>query len=98
MAIPTQSFSIGSQKRSDPHVEQNPRRTFSEERNHVTWSVPTIVNAARGTSVDTKVWLDCFRHWLQWQASGAGSGPATSSFTAPQRHDPLCMSRPFLPL
>jgi hypothetical protein len=36
MATLVQSFSIGSQKSDDPHVEQNPRLTFSEERNHVT--------------------------------------------------------------
>jgi len=31
MAIAVQSLKIGSQKSEDPHVEQKPRRTFSED-------------------------------------------------------------------
>jgi hypothetical protein len=39
MAIAIQSFSIGSQKREDPRVEQKPLCTFSV-RYHFTWSRP----------------------------------------------------------
>ena len=95
IAIPIQSFWIGSQNREEPHLEQNPRRTFSEERNQVTLSPPRTVKAARGTSVDAKTWPECLRHCEQWQASGGGKSPSTSNVTPPQRHDPLCMPRPF---
>ncbi len=54
IATPIQSRWSGSQKSDDPHTEQNPRRTFSDEWNHVTRSAPSTVSAAFGTSVDTK--------------------------------------------
>lgn len=44
----------GSQNSEEPQVEQNPRRTFSEERYQVRYSPPSIVNAERGTSVDAQ--------------------------------------------
>src|SRR5262249_35187005 len=48
MARPIQSFSTGSQNSDEPHVAQKPRRTFSDERYHVTFSPPCTVTAARG--------------------------------------------------
>jgi len=54
MATAIVSFLIGSQKREEPHVEQKPRCTFSEERNQVRLSAPWIVKAARETSVDAQ--------------------------------------------
>jgi hypothetical protein len=54
MVTPMVSFMIASQKSEDPHLEQKPRRTFSEERNHVRCSAPRIVRLARGTSVDAQ--------------------------------------------
>jgi len=48
------SRSSGSQKRDEPHAEQNPRRAFSDERNQLSFSSLWTVKAARGTSVDAK--------------------------------------------
>src|SRR5262245_1484407 len=90
--MPIQSFSIGSQNNEEPQVEQNPRRTFSDERNQPRRSAPWMVTAARGTSVDTKTCPDHLRHCEQWQASGPGNAPLISKLTAPQRQDPLCMA------
>lgn len=61
MAIAIHSVPSGSKKSDEPQVEQNPRRTFSV-LNHVTLSVPRIVTAERGTSVDASKWPECFRH------------------------------------
>src|SRR5581483_1984532 len=96
MARPIQSLWIGSQKSEEPQVAQKPRRTFSDDWNQVTWSAPWMETAARGTSVETKTWPECLRHFVQWHASGGGSGTATSKLTAPQRQDPLCMARSFV--
>ena len=79
MATPIQScfaWSIGSKKSEEPHVEQKPRRTFSEERNQVTLSAPWIVKAERGTSVLARKCPDHFSavHCEQWQASGGAEG------------------------
>ena len=54
MAIAIQSFSIGSQNSEAPQVEQNPRCTFSEERNQATLNSPSILTALRGTSVEAQ--------------------------------------------
>src|SRR3990167_1254453 len=82
----------GSQNRAEPQVAQKPRRTFSDDWNQRTWSSPWIVTSALATSVEAQKCPEVLRHWLQWQASGAGSAPATSKLTAPQRQDPLCMA------
>src|ERR1051325_5879697 len=50
---PIQSRPIGSKNSGEPHVLQNPRRTFSDERYHVTCSPPRIVTTERGASVPT---------------------------------------------
>jgi hypothetical protein len=50
---PIQSRPLLSKNSREPHVLQNPRRTFSDERYHVTFSPPRIVTAERGTSVPT---------------------------------------------
>src|SRR4051812_7380869 len=92
MAMAIVSLAIGSQKSEEPHVEQKPRCTFSEERNQVSLSPPWIVRAPRGTSVDAQTCPECLRHCEQWQASGGGRAPVTSKLTAPQRQDPLCMT------
>jgi hypothetical protein len=39
---------------AEPHLEQKPRRTLSDEKYQVTLSPPWIVTAERGKSVDTK--------------------------------------------
>jgi hypothetical protein len=46
-------------------VEQNPRRTFSDERYQVIASPPWTVTAARGTPVDAKKCPDCLRQIVQ---------------------------------
>ncbi len=48
------AFSIGSQKSEEPQILQNPRCTFSEERNQVRFSAPTILKDERATSVETQ--------------------------------------------
>jgi hypothetical protein len=52
--MPIQSRAGGSKNKEDPHVEQNPRRTFADEWYQVKFSGPVIATAALGTSVEAK--------------------------------------------
>jgi hypothetical protein len=52
--MPILSWRTGSQNSDDPQVAQNPRRTFSDDAYHLTFSLPWTVSADRGTSVDAK--------------------------------------------
>src|SRR5688572_9922749 len=89
IATAIRSLATGSQKRKDPQTAQNPRRTFSDERNQVSCSAPWTVSAVRGMSVEAQKWPDCLRHCEQWQASGGVRLSATSKRTAPHKQDPV---------
>jgi hypothetical protein len=56
---------MGSQNSAEPQVEQNPRRTFSDDWYQVTLSAPWMVTAERGMSVEAQKWPEVLRHWLQ---------------------------------
>lgn len=64
-ATDVQSLKMGSQKSHEPHFEQKPRRTFSEDWYHVMFEPPEISTAALGKFADAKKWPDCFRHCVQ---------------------------------
>jgi hypothetical protein len=53
-AIDVQSRNTGSQKSHDPHLEQKPRRTFSDDWNQVIISSPVTLSASFGRLAEAK--------------------------------------------
>jgi hypothetical protein len=90
IATAIQSRCIGSQNREEPHILQNPRRIFSDEKYQEMSLSPRMFISDFGMSVEAKQCPECLRHLIQWQTSGCGISQFTSNLIAPHKHEPEC--------
>src|SRR5436190_10116148 len=77
-----------SKKSDEPHSTQNPRRTFSEETNHLSPRSSVSAKSARSTAAYAPTCPCHLRHIEQWQYETLVDLPCNSYFTAPHRHPP----------
>jgi hypothetical protein len=88
-ATDVQSRKIGSQNSHEPHFEQNPLRTFSEDWYQVRFSAPVISSEVLGRFAPAKKWPDCFLQRVQWQAVASVGNSLSEKLTALQLQEPL---------
>jgi hypothetical protein len=90
IATAIQSRCNGSQNREEPHILQNPRRIFSDEKYQEMSLSPRMFISDFGMSVEAKQCPEFLRHLVQWQTSGCGILQFTSNVIVPHKHEPEC--------